>query len=240
MAINKGGGAMNMDIYNQVRSVPREAQKTITGGRLNGMTDINPMWRIKRLTELFGPCGIGWKYIIKNKNIEPASDNQIAAFVEIELFIKVDGVWSDAIPGIGGNMFVAKEKSGLHTSDECYKMCLTDALGVACKALGIGADIYFEKDATKYTETDQNKEKTAISENRPKSDLTPRQKIANIFVEWGFDGSIAKQYLQEYYNTTLPLEDIQLNNWLGDEMAGLQTKDIIEAWIKFKKESENV
>ena len=29
-----------------------------------------------------------------------------------------------------------------------YKMALTDALSVACKALGIGADVYFEKDSS--------------------------------------------------------------------------------------------
>lgn len=45
----------NLAIYNKVRQVPDEAKKRITGGRLNGMTDINPMWRIKAMTELFGP-----------------------------------------------------------------------------------------------------------------------------------------------------------------------------------------
>lgn len=49
----------NLDIYNVVRSVPSEAQKPILAGRLKGMTDVNPMWRIKTLTELFGACGFG-------------------------------------------------------------------------------------------------------------------------------------------------------------------------------------
>jgi hypothetical protein len=47
-------------------------------------------------------------------------------------------------------MFVASEKSGLYTSDECFKMALTDALSVACKALGIGADVYWDRDPNKY------------------------------------------------------------------------------------------
>ena len=47
-------------------------------------------------------------------------------------------------------MFVAKEKSGMYTSDECFKMALTDAISVACKALGVGADVYWDKDKTKY------------------------------------------------------------------------------------------
>ena len=45
----------------------------------------------------------------------------------------------------------AKERSGMNCSDECYKMALTDALSVAAKALGVGADIYWQADATKYT-----------------------------------------------------------------------------------------
>jgi hypothetical protein len=140
----------NLSIYNKVRAVPANAQKPITGGRLNGKTDINPMWRIKALTEQFGLCGVGWKYVITDKRIEKGANDEIAAFVDIELFVKVDGAWSDAIPGTGGNMFIEKERSGLHTSDECFKMALTDALSVACKALGFGADVYWEKDSTKY------------------------------------------------------------------------------------------
>ena len=57
----------NLKIYNAVREVPKEAQKSIGGGRLKGMTDINPMWRIKTLTEQFGACGIGWYYEITDK-----------------------------------------------------------------------------------------------------------------------------------------------------------------------------
>ena len=57
----------NLKIYEQVRSVPAEAKKNIGGGRLKGMTDINPMWRIKKLTEVFGVCGIGWKNEIVEK-----------------------------------------------------------------------------------------------------------------------------------------------------------------------------
>jgi DNA-directed RNA polymerase subunit RPC12/RpoP len=140
----------NMKIYDKVREVPREAQKKINGGRMNGKTDINPMWRIRALTENFGPCGIGWYYDITNKWLEPGSDGEVAAFVEIALYIKEDGEWSKPIVGIGGNSFVTKERSGFYTSDECYKMALTDAISVACKALGFGADIYWETDPTKY------------------------------------------------------------------------------------------
>lgn len=144
----------NMEIYNQVRSVPESAQKRITGGRLNGMTDINPMWRIQALTERFGPCGYGWKYKITREWLETASTGEVGAFVDIELQYKLDAdaPWSEPIPGTGGSKFVAAEKGNtLRASDECYKMALTDAISVACKALGFGADIYWAAGRTKYS-----------------------------------------------------------------------------------------
>ncbi len=145
----------NLDIYNAVRDVPQEAKKSIGAGRLKGFTDINPMWRIKALTEQFGPCGIGWKYVITDKRLEHGANDEIAAFLDVDLFYKQNGEWSEAVPGTGGSSFVAKERNGLYVSDECFKMALTDALSVACKALGFGADVYWDKDKTKYDKDDQ-------------------------------------------------------------------------------------
>jgi hypothetical protein len=141
----------NMSIYDASRQVPAEALKPISGGRLKGMSDINPMWRIKKLTELFGICGIGWKIEITDKRLEQGSANEIVCFVDINLYVKVDGEWSAPIPGMGGSAFVTMEKSGPYTSDECFKMAYTDAISVACKSLGFAADVYYANDRTKYT-----------------------------------------------------------------------------------------
>lgn len=139
----------NLDLYNRVRIVPEEAKKPIKGGRLNGMTDINPMWRIKVLTSEYGPCGIGWFYKPVKKWTEQAGGETVA-FADVELFIKVDGEWSQPICGTGGSKLSQNERNGLFVSDECYKMATTDAISVACKQLGIGADVYFGADRTKY------------------------------------------------------------------------------------------
>lgn len=165
----------NLEIYERVRSVPKEAQKPISAGRLKGMTDINPMWRIKVLTELFGPCGIGWYYTIKDKRIDQYGDEGVAT-MEIELFINVDGKWSNPIPGIGGSKFSTKEKSGVYVSDEVWKMALTDAISISCKALGVAADIYYAKDRTKYSVTEQPKK------GSPRDEVVKRAKKLNVDV----------------------------------------------------------
>jgi hypothetical protein len=154
----------NLAIYNAVRSVPDSAKRRIEAGRLKGKTDINPMWRIKALTETFGPCGFGWKYVITDKRLEQGANGEVAAFLDIVLFVKADGVWSDAIPGTGGSAFVAKEKNGPYTSDECFKMALTDAISVACKALGFGADVYWEADRSKYDKPESKQEAPVLCE----------------------------------------------------------------------------
>lgn len=141
----------NLSIYNAVRQVPQNAIKPIESGRLKGKSDINPMWRIKTLTEQFGPCGIGWWYEITNQRLEPhGSSGEVAAFVDIKLYYKMGDQTSQPIPGIGGSTFIAAEKTGLHMDDEAFKKALTDAISVAAKAIGVGADVYFAKDATKY------------------------------------------------------------------------------------------
>lgn len=140
-----------LELYNLGRNVPEEARKPISAGRLKGFTDINPMWRIKRLTEMFGPCGIGWWYTITDKRLETGSENEVRAFVDIELYYSYNGETSHAVPGTGGSSFVTVERNGTYVSDECFKMALTDAISVAAKSLGIGADVYYEKDRDKYT-----------------------------------------------------------------------------------------
>lgn len=140
----------NLEIYNAVRKVPQEAQKPIAGGRLKGKTDINPMWRIKTLTEQFGVVGFGWYTEIISQWIEKGAAGEAAAFCNINLYIRQGEEWSKPIFGTGGAMFVEGEKNGLRTEDEAFKKAYTDAISVACKAIGIGADVYWSSDRTKY------------------------------------------------------------------------------------------
>ena len=195
---------MSLTIYNAVRNPPKEALKPIKGGRLSGYTDINPMWRIKALTEQFGVCGIGWKYTITKQWTEQGANGEVAAFTNIDLYIKVNGEWSDAIPGTGGSSFIAKERSGLYTSDECFKMSLTDAISVACKSLGFAADIYWNNDRSKNDKT----EKKQMEEPQKKIDDTKAQVIYDLLQKTNAD---VKAFLKYYGVKTV--EDMTVEVW---------------------------
>ena len=149
----------NLDLYNRLRTCPPEAQKPITAGRLKGMTDINPMWRIKAITDRFGKPGFGWTLKVVRTWVEEGASGERTANVEIEFRYKdgETGEWSEPIPGIGGSMLVENERNGPHTCDECFKKAYTDAQSVAFKTVGLAADIYFAKDPdSKYPTGDQS------------------------------------------------------------------------------------
>lgn len=196
----------NLAIYDAVREVPDNAKKPISAGRLRGKTDINPMWRIKVLTEQFGICGIGWKYEILKMWTESGTPNEVSAFVHIHLFVKVNGEWSDAIPGIGGSSFVTREKTGNYQSDECYKMALTDAISVACKALGIGADVYWEADKTKYT-SEAESQQPVQQPKQPVKKIFPKEKYNDEKVlKWLYDISVKKRQEKKPFSVAAVLE----------------------------------
>ena len=109
------------------------------------------------------------------------------AFSEYDLFVKVNGEWSEAIPGTGGSSYIASESKGLYTSDECFKMALTDALSVACKALGIGADVYWAGGRTKY-DTTPKEETPTFAKATPKQP-TPRERLIAKLKEKGIDAT---------------------------------------------------
>ncbi|MCH5271605.1 MAG: hypothetical protein J1E83_12790 [Lachnospiraceae bacterium] len=193
----------NLEIYEKVRSVPSSAQRKIESGRLKGKTDINPMWRIKALTEQFGPCGVGWYYKTTKQWTEQIGE-EIAAFVNIELFIKYNDEWSQPIFGVGGSMLAAKESKGIHVSDECFKMATTDAISVACKQLGIGADVYWEKDKTKYG-TDEDEVINA-------ADMKRLEPVFNQLKRTGYSqNAICKTYKIDNIFT---MSDLQIKDFL--------------------------
>lgn len=222
----------NLHIYNQVKEVPEKAIKPIQAGRLKGMSDINPVWRIKKLTEIFGACGIGWYYDILDKRLEKGGKDEIAAFVDVNLFYKWEGEWSKPIPGTGGNMFVASEKNGLHTSDECFKMALTDAISVASKAIGIGADVYWNADKTKY------------GKEEPKVEQFDKDKV--IKQVWGMllalnsqDEEMAKAALEVFTSYTdkqgHEVKGVKTFTGMSDKMLQVTYGKVKVAYLKMKE-----
>lgn len=162
-----------MQIYNAARAVPANAIKKITGGAYGaaGLSDINPQWRIERMTELFGPVGTGWTW-------EPVDvterDGVLYAHVVV-IYYDFGGKQSKPIHGYGGTKFGMKDDSDI------YKSTMTDAVSNALRYLGIGADVWYKPDGkanqfdTKYSAPAQRKEQTPPPAIPHEAMVTPAQ-----------------------------------------------------------------
>lgn len=251
----------NLSNWEKLARPPVTALKPILAGRLKGKSDINPQWRYKAMTEVYGPCGEGWKYSIDRLWTEPGAQDQVMAFAQVSLFVCKSNVWSDPIPGVGGSMLIAKESSGLHTSDEAFKMAITDALSVALKMLGVAADIYMGAwDGSKYKTEAANDAKTAAGKTngnfKPAVNVvgqTPyRMKdgceakpdrieyvvgVAQKVLGWVNQKRLADAVL-EYDNATLEIEERQFVWTFLDSTQRRAIKDEDEAQRKKYAESQ--
>lgn len=208
----------NLEIYLRAAEVPAEAQKEITAGKLKGKTDINPMWRIKTLTEIFGPCGIGWYTKILERWTERDA-NESSAWVRIEMFVKFPGTneWSAPIEGIGGSKQCGKGQ-GDGINDEAFKMAETDAISVACKKLGFGANIYWANDRTKHSQVEESQTAKKPVTAAPKKSA-PAAPVRKADAE----------------PDTKALEDLALADALRDVDEAKNAKELTEAWDRWKQ-----
>ena len=228
--------ANKTEIYNRFRKPPEIALKAIKGGRLKGMTDINPQWRLQVLTELFGPVGQGWYTEIINHSTMQAQDGTIVANVVINLYYRQDDEWSKPVTGVGGSMLVAKESSGLRTNDEAFKMAETDAISVACKKLGIAADIYWSH-GSKYTvpaetQGSTNGQTSGHPDPNPMPDSFPTEpEMQKNYNDWVAAGHKFRKL--ETFNAFIRDNDKQIKHDLGG--AGGPFVQDFGDWVKQRR-----
>lgn len=128
----------NMRIYNAGRAVPPGAVKKITAGAYGkaGLSDINPQWRIEKMTELFGPCGIGWTWQPEDIRME---DGLCLAHVTVRYREESGGAFSEPVHGYGGTVM-----GRMNDDSDVLKSTFTDAVSNALRYIGIGADVWYK------------------------------------------------------------------------------------------------
>lgn len=135
----------NTELWDQLKAVPKDAQKPFKrAGGFSG-TAIKPMWTYHRMTEIFGPCGTGWGIETPEFQVVPAGDEMLV-YCTVSVWYAVVGPAGDSrdgrLVGVGGDKVLSKNKYGASTDDEAFKKAFTDAVTNALKTLGAGADIH--------------------------------------------------------------------------------------------------
>lgn len=161
----------NMMIYDAVRAVPASAVKKISGGSYGaaGLSDINPQWRIERMTALFGPVGNGWTW----EPVEITEREGVLYGHVIVRYRKASGELSAPIHGYGGTKFGGRDDSDI------YKSTMTDAVSNALRYLGVGADVWYSASRS----GDENQYDTKYSAPQPKTEPKAQPKVETITPE---------------------------------------------------------
>lgn len=123
------------------RTDPAHVKRFKRAGGFSG-TAIKPMWSFRRMTEEFGPCGIGWGVGEPSFQTVPGPEGEMLVYCTASVWYKQGEDVSKTIFGVGGDKVVGKNKYGLVTDDEAFKKAYTDAVTNALKLIGVGADVH--------------------------------------------------------------------------------------------------
>lgn len=222
--------------YSKLATPPVSALKAINGGTLSGKANINPQWKIQAVTEVYGLCGIGWKYEIADKQIIDCPDGQKLIYLTVALQVKDGDQWSAPIYGIGGDLIIKKRGSGLLADDDAYKKCLTDALGNAMKNIGVAADVYREMFDTKYgefvrtepkDETPQTSNKKEANKKEANKKEPVNRKLAELITVVAENGINPDYFCELLYNVNKEELSIDQINYV--------LEDLNRAFTEFQK-----
>lgn len=140
----------NLALWQTVEKTPLDQTKPITGKSYSG-TSPKPHYLVRKATETFGPCGIGWGFTIEDERIEEGAGGERMSIARVKVWFKWDGERGE-VEHIGGTSFSGTRKNGNPFTDEdAPKKSVTDALVKALSMIGFAGDIFMGRyDDSKY------------------------------------------------------------------------------------------
>ena len=130
----------NLRFWDQLKRTDPKATKPFTrSGGFRG-TQIDPTWRLRMMTETFGPIGQGWGYEQLEWTVVEGM-----AFVCVRVWYRDPETgeqhWTG--PQWGGTELIRRRRDGpAEANDEAFKMSITDALGKCLLQIGLAADVH--------------------------------------------------------------------------------------------------
>ncbi len=148
------------------RTDPQYTKEFRRSGGFKG-DQIDPTWRMQRMTEVFGPVGKGWGY----EQVEWTIAERMI-FICVRVWYRDPETGEQCWTGVqwGGTELMAKNRDGTERSnDESFKMSITDGVGKCLVQLGLGADIYLGQ----YSDSKYKEESEAFYQAKANPDIQP-------------------------------------------------------------------
>lgn len=138
---------MNLNLWNSLEKTdPKHTKAFSRGGGFKG-TAINGTYILKRLTEVFGPCGMGWKFILEDECVRDGPKLKSGDVAQLHIVrghidYRMYDTWYSTSPQFGQTMLVEQNKNGTFMDEEAPKKSITDCISKCAVLLGIGADVH--------------------------------------------------------------------------------------------------
>ena len=125
----------NMNVWNSITESDPKYLKPVSFGARKFMS-IDPQYQIKKMTETFGPVGIGWGYDVEYDY--PSNENLILIVAKVSIWITLPENKFGPIAGSRTFWTSAMKRP----AEDAGKMALTDALTKGLSHLGCDADVF--------------------------------------------------------------------------------------------------
>lgn len=197
----------NLDLWDKLaKTDPDHTKKFQRAGGFSG-TAVKPIYTELKMTEEFGPCGVGWG-ISEPSFITVPTGDEVLVYCTVSIWYAVaDGSRSAPVFGVGGDLAVKKFNNGkIAADDEAFKKAFTDAIGNAMKHLGMSADVHMgQHDDSKYV-TGLRKE--IADKAKGEDDRTPKQ-ICDDFLDLVRELTDVEEYRAAWRDEQSVLKKIQ-------------------------------
>ena len=131
----------NKALWKRVCVTDPAAVKPITGKQYSGNSP-KPYWIVERLTDEFGPCGIGWGFNVLDERMERLTETEILHVARVRFWYELDGKRGEFEQIGQTRALYAKRDKSLMADEDAPKKSVTDALVKCASYLGFAGDIF--------------------------------------------------------------------------------------------------
>lgn len=171
----------NKALWKRAFMTDPRAVKPITGKQYKGNSP-KPYWIVERLTDEFGPCGIGWGFTILSERMERLTETDVLHVAVVRMWYELGGKRGE-FEQIGQTKAVYQSKNGTMVDEDAPKKSVTDALVKCASYLGFAGDIFSGMwDDSKYVQwasEEWDRRYEAANQSEQSGEITTRQSELN-------------------------------------------------------------
>lgn len=172
----------NKTLWDRVCMTDPKAVKPITGKPYQGNSP-KPYWLIERMTDEFGPVGVGWGVTVKSERFERLGEFDVLHVAVVSVWYMHNGTRTESFDQMGGTkaayMTAAKK---LIVDEDAGKKSVTDGMVKCLSMIGFAGDIFSGRwDDSKYVaEARKHYSARPSTPEHPGQDMSPKARAARI------------------------------------------------------------